>query len=217
MALRRQTAEIPEGAVILTEAEAIQHQWKIISSWKPAADVWPFKYGLAISAFCSSATSIYINNHYRRKLRLANHGRIASYLPIVIIPAIAASLFHQSIMSDIMIMKSACPVCVQIRSSSYQAFFGAMYPVLLAPLSSFMLATRYYTYVIPPVQTMPLEALKLGLKLTRPIQGVLVTAALGQALVGSVLAYMEMKSIVKINKKIDDAKETEFAELDENS
>ncbi|XP_071451231.1 transmembrane protein 126A [Hetaerina americana] len=203
MALRKQSGELPEGSVRLSESEAILFQWKNISSWESLSDVWPLKYGISIAAVSSSLSAWYINRCYRSMLKLGAHGRLVSYLPTVVIPAIATSIYHQEkVLSDVLIMKSECPVCIQIRSSAIQAIFGGLYPAVLAPVAGFMIATRHYTYDVPPITESPKETFKLWLKLTRRIQGFLLAAVCSQALLGAGLAFFQVKSIIKVNEKI---------------
>lgn len=39
MAVLVQKGKVPEGAVRLTEEEALELQWKLIYNWKPTSDV----------------------------------------------------------------------------------------------------------------------------------------------------------------------------------
>ncbi|KAG8239119.1 hypothetical protein J437_LFUL016769 [Ladona fulva] len=202
MALQRQAGPIPEGAVLLSEKDAVRHQWQIISSWEPKSEVWPFRYALAVSALSGGGIAAYVNGHFRKKLRLAHHGRAITFLPNVIIPAIVSSMFHQNVMTDVMLMKTDCPVCIQIRSSAYQAFFGGIYPTFLAPVSTLLMAARYYTFPVPSIQSSPMDVVKLWAKITLPMKNFLLVAALGQALIGSSLAYFEIKSVIKLSQKL---------------
>ncbi|XP_046396945.1 uncharacterized protein LOC124163882 [Ischnura elegans] len=214
MALKTSSGAIPEGSVVLSENEAILYQWKQVTSWKPLSDVWPLKFGMPLSGMACSVTAMYINNHYRNALKLGAHGRIVSFLPTVIIPAIAASVYHQQkVLSEILVLRSECPVCLQIRSAAVQAFFGSLYPTLLAPFAGFMLATRHYTYDVPAITESPKETLKLWFKLFKRMNGILVAAACGHALFGAGLAFLQVKSMIKMNEKLL-AAEKENALLD---
>lgn len=86
-----------------------------------------------------AVTGVLVNNHYRTRLRLGQFGYVSSYVPIVVLPAIMASLFHRTfIQSLILLPKGECPLCLQVRAAAIQGFFGTVYPSLLAPLASYM-------------------------------------------------------------------------------
>lgn len=85
---------------------------------------------------------IYINNHYRTKLRLANYGRLSSYLPIVALPAITTSLIHSVVVKpDFMLQKQPCAMCTQIKGGLLHASLAIVYPMVLSPLASFMVSS----------------------------------------------------------------------------
>ncbi|KAK7873842.1 hypothetical protein R5R35_005707 [Gryllus longicercus] len=202
MSVHKAKGTIPEGAVRLTEQEAINRQWQLIMNWTPEKDVWPFRYGIGLLSVTSAFCGIYINNHYRTKLHLHEFGRFSSYLPIVALPTVLSALIHQQeVSNDIIIERTACPVCVQMRSASLQVLISTVLPAILAPLSGFMFATRHYTYNLPPI-TKPLEHLKLWQKLTRPIGNILFLMCACQAFFALGLAHCEEKSMQKIRIKL---------------
>lgn len=60
-----------------------------------------------------------------------------------------------------------CPICLQTRAAMIQGGSGVIYPFLLAPLASFMYATRHFTYRLPSITTQTRDVLKLWLKFTK--------------------------------------------------
>jgi transmembrane protein 126A len=75
--------------------------------------------------------------------------------------------FFQFIERSIVLRKYDCPLCLQSRAAFLQTGIGFVYPFLLAPMASFMFATRHFTVRLPYVTEQPKEWLKLWLKLTR--------------------------------------------------
>lgn len=118
MALKitNQKEKLPADAVLLTEEQAIKYQTKLIDGWKENGEVYEIKYffisifsylilifrwalrlGSGILGSVSVITSIYINNHFRYKLKLGSYGRFSTYMPIVVIPAIMTTLFNKTV------------------------------------------------------------------------------------------------------------------------
>lgn len=92
--------------------------------------------GLSILA---AIGGIYINNHYRTKLKLGSYGRVSSYLPIVALPAITTNIIHSVVVQpDFMMQKQPCAMCTQIKGGLLHASLAIAYPMVLSPLASFM-------------------------------------------------------------------------------
>lgn len=87
------------------------------------------RFGPGILGALGAITGVLVNNHYRTRLRLAKFGFVSSYVPIVVLPAIMASLFHRTfIQSQVLLPKDGCPLCLQLRAAAFQGFFGTVYP-----------------------------------------------------------------------------------------
>nr|CAD7442485.1 unnamed protein product [Timema bartmani] len=99
MSLQKKTGDIPSDAILLDEEGAVRYQWKTIWDWKPRIDVWPFVHGFSILGGASGFAGLYINSHYRRKLKLLNCGRLSTYLPNVVLPAIMSTVTHHQFAS----------------------------------------------------------------------------------------------------------------------
>lgn len=84
-------------------------------------------------------SSVYINSHYRGKLKLGTFGRLSSYIPTVVLPALMTTFFHKAfIVPHVVLAGQQCPVCIQTRAGLLHAAFSTAYPMLLAPMSAFM-------------------------------------------------------------------------------
>lgn len=141
--------------------------------------------GAGVLAGISGVSAVVILNHFRRKLKLGLHGRVSSYLPVVAMPSALAALFHvtvsyfldylnlilndlfQFVERSLVLKKYDCPLCLQSRAAFLQTGVGFVYPFLLAPMASFMFATRHFTVRLPYITEQPKEWLKLWIKLTR--------------------------------------------------
>ncbi|XP_020712599.1 uncharacterized protein LOC101459145 isoform X2 [Ceratitis capitata] len=194
MALSHATKDdIPKDAVIINEEEALAYQWNVISNWENRWDVWSLRYGPGILGAMSAATGIYVNNHYRRKVKLGSYGKASTYLPIVVIPAMFSVLTHKFFVQRFVILDqhAECPLCLQLRASVFQGGAGVIYPTILAPFAAFMFATRHYTYRLPSVIKEPLAVFKLWQNMTKPILPVLGAALAGQSMIAMYITYKE--------------------------
>ncbi|PNF15749.1 hypothetical protein B7P43_G11660 [Cryptotermes secundus] len=205
MALHKgRIGEIPQGTIQLTEEEAKEYQYRVIFGWTPQREVWPLHYGYGILGACSALSGMYINNYFRSRLRLHTYGRVSSYLPVIALPALMSALFHQqAVTTGIVLQKTACPLCIQLRASAVQVGFSVIYPTLLSPLVGFTLASYYNSYRLPQITEDFKAVFALWRKFTKPIRSSLFSIAIAQALVAMWITYCEATSYYKIQAKLN--------------
>ncbi|XP_058445525.1 uncharacterized protein LOC131426662 isoform X2 [Malaya genurostris] len=166
---------------------------------------WPIMYTAGILGASTVVSSVYLNNHYRSKLRLSNYGRLSSYLPGVVLPAIMATFFHKTyILPEVALSKQQCPVCIQTKSGLFQAGFSTIYPMLLAPISAFMFATRHFTYRLPSITAQPREVFMLYRKMSSPITMAVIGLVAFNLMLSMFLTGKEIESVYKINLSLMD-------------
>lgn len=169
--------------------------WETIYNWEPAREVWPFTYGLGILAAATSASGVYFNYYYRRKVHLGSYGGLATYAPLVILPAIITGIVHPTFVTRGILEGTSCPVCLEVRAIALQVSIGLLYPVVLAPISAFSLANSYYTYSIPPTIRGVLKLWwSMSKKLTVPMNVIAVT----QVLLAAFVTYSEQKTWARL-------------------
>lgn len=164
---------------------------------------------------------IYINSHYRTKLRLGSYGRLSSYLPIVALPAITTSLIHSVIIQpEFMMQKQPCAMCTQIKGGLFHASLAIAYPMVLSPLASFMVssrvdltanpfnnylpfqfASRHYTFRMPTDGYRGI--LNLYVKMTKPILTPLTVAFCLNMMIGMFITYREIVDFHSIITQVD--------------
>lgn len=152
----------------------------------------------------ATCTGIFVNNHYRNKLKLGTYGRFSTYLPIVVIPALFTLSCHKFFVQRYILLDpiAECPTCLQMRAAAFQTGFGVVYPTLLAPFAACMFATRHFTYRLPSITEKPLEVFQLIKKFTKPIVPVLGSILIGQSLVTIYLTYKEQEQNLKVLMKM---------------
>ncbi|XP_052784657.1 uncharacterized protein LOC128220334 isoform X2 [Mya arenaria] len=160
--VRASKGERPEGAIRLTRDEVMKYQDARIRSWEPQSDVWFHKYGFSFSLISASASGYLIMAYLRRKFCLgASHGRIASFAPVMVLPAVGAVM-----MSDVqrrtLLSVPNCETCVKVRSGVYQTVCSMLYPTLLSPILCVYFSRKFMTYATPGANFQPnmLYALK---------------------------------------------------------
>lgn len=220
MALSRgRPNELPPDAVIIDANKAMAYEWQIISKWDQWTDVyaaniyhitknfhstscfrWSLRYSGNILAGLALGTSVYVNNHFRRKLNLGSYGRVSTYLPIVVMPALFSLASHKLFVQRDIILKpfDICSTCVQVRAAAIQTGFGVLYPTVMAPIAACMFATRHYTYRLPSITDDFFNVVKLLLRFTKPITTSLTSIAISQALIALYLTYKEQQQHINL-------------------
>ncbi|XP_055909169.1 uncharacterized protein LOC129944034 [Eupeodes corollae] len=204
MALSRNTlSEIPKDAVELSPEEAVMYQWKIIGNWEKSSEVWALNYAPEILGVCGTFTGIYMNNYFRGKLKLGQYGKLSTYLPIVVLPAITTLIYHKFfIQKELLLEPFQCPTCLQLRAAAFQTCLGVIYPSLLAPIASFMFATRHYTFRLPSVTEKPMEVVALLRKMTKPIVPTIGAVISFHALLAMYITFKETQQYINVQKKM---------------
>ncbi|XP_065075320.1 uncharacterized protein LOC135699075 [Ochlerotatus camptorhynchus] len=212
--LHKNQSEIPQDAVRLDEKQAVIYFMKLVDGWPDKWDIWPLAYTPGILGATTVMSSIYINSHYRGKLRLGTFGRLSSYIPTVVLPALMTTFFHRAfIVPDVVLARQQCPVCVQTRAGLLQAAFSTVYPMLLAPMSAFMFATRHFTYRLPSITEQPREVLKLYKKLSNPIMLTVTGLLAFNMMVSMFLTGKEFETVYKVNLKLQEQEQEEVVDL----
>ncbi|CAH1993972.1 unnamed protein product [Acanthoscelides obtectus] len=147
---RRRMREIPSDAIILTEEQALQYQTKILNNWKATSDIFWYKYGSVFLGTATMLSGAYANNYLRRKFKVMKFGRISSYLPISVVPAMMSVLFHHQFVLKNLVLSNddTCPICMEVRASCVQAASGIILPVILAPLSTIASGISFFSWSI---------------------------------------------------------------------
>uniref|UniRef100_U5EFQ6 Putative conserved plasma membrane protein n=1 Tax=Corethrella appendiculata TaxID=1370023 RepID=U5EFQ6_9DIPT len=200
---QKKSSEIPADAVKLDEIGAINYFYDLIVNWDNSRDVWPLRFAGPILGISTTVTSLYVNSHYRVKLKLGSYGRLSSYLPIVVLPSIMSIVSHSGfIQPRVILQKDPCTVCTQMRAATFHSFFAVAYPTLLAPIASFLFATRHFTYRMPEITSEPKQVFKLWQKISRPLTFQLTCFLAVNAFLAMFLTHKEYESVYTINAKL---------------
>jgi len=165
---------------------------KLIDEWEPASETRVLKYGSMLLAGLAAAGGMMITGHYRTALRLRHHGLITGHLPVMVMPAVSVGLTHALFITrDVMLFKTWCPVCVNVRAVAIQLGFAVALPVAMATVSSFHLAERKMTYPLPTLSEDPRLWASTWRQLTRPLVRPLAILVALNALAAAVVTHWE--------------------------
>lgn len=93
---------------------------------------------------------------------------------------------------------------MQVRSAGVQLAVGVLQPAFLAPLSSFMFATRHFTFRIPLPLSEPRAFAKFYMKLSQPILFSMAILCGIQILLAFFVTHMEMTEFRELQLKMLD-------------
>ena len=152
----RRSAEEAErlGLQKVTEEEAREHAAKILVEWEPWTD-FLFTRALpvvSIAAVTMPALNLCTAVRAAAKVNHLRSGKVIPVAPAVFLPAISLSLSYLHNMYDIMLAKTQCPVCVEVRQASMSATLGVLMPVGLSLVGSHTWASAQHARV-PDVMT----------------------------------------------------------------
>ncbi|XP_046617679.1 uncharacterized protein LOC124303898 [Neodiprion virginianus] len=206
MALVKQTGPLPTDAVPLNKNEALRYQVDMLRHWPNQLEVWPLRSGIGILSITAAVAGIYVNAHYRRKMKLMKIGSAATYLPIIVLPGIAATFAHKLFVTrDILLERKKCLLCLETRAALLQFTVGFLYPMTLGPMGSVLLATRYATYRLPNITNDFWGLISVLRKFTRPINLQLSIIAIGQLFLGLCMTRLEIKSYYNVKQQLLEA------------
>ncbi|KAF7271279.1 transmembrane protein 126 isoform X1 [Rhynchophorus ferrugineus] len=204
--------EIPKGAKIIGENEALQFQTDLIQRWPNKSDTFAVRYGMYFLYGATMISGIIITRHFRKKFLLYNYGKFMSLIPITIIPATTGIFFHSEfVLRDVVLRKNVCPTCLELRSAAFQTFTGTVFPAILAPMGCASLSQYFGTYNIPNILKEPKVVFTEFGKMFKPFRTKLWYLFLAQAFCGSAVTYLEMRSVMLIDKELfGQSEETEL-------
>lgn len=200
---------------LITADEAKMHQMKFIESWEPKEETRAFRYSAFLLGALASVTGAFLQNHYRSVFQLKNFGIMSTYLPAAALPGMMNYVFqNQFVTLDILTGRTPCPVCLQIRSATYQFLLGVVYPMVLTPVAAAFIAGKYYTYPVPELRQYK-SVIDLWKKTTYPLRRP-IAAITAFHILGAVIAtYKQGEAMDKLQDKIWGKQRMEAASIQE--
>ncbi|KAM0728679.1 hypothetical protein ACS0PU_004934 [Formica fusca] len=190
--------EIPKGAIIMSKIEALNHQAHLVRNWKPQSDVWSLIYGRPILSGAAALAGLYINQRFRRKLKLRQYGLVSTMAGLVAGPTIATSLLYSElILNRLLLLEVPCPLCLESKSILLQTCTGLLFPLILAPLANFSIAASSGLYNIPHI-TDTKGMYRIISSAYQPMIPILATIFTLHALLAGFITHSQIKSFLHI-------------------
>jgi len=185
----------------LTEAEAQEKAIELLSEWRPKRDVWTMTYGTGLPACLAAAPAIVLTNDIRRMMKAHRlPGRLLIMFPATLLPSMSSLVSQYAALQDILVAKTACPVCLEMRTIGLQLTAGTGCSTLLA------LVGNYYLLWQARARGLPREGLSEVLKWARRVlqrnSFFLASMVLAQAVTTSGVLYFQRRQWLALNKKL---------------
>lgn len=165
-----------------------------------------FNYGPLYLAGNAAFAGLIANSLYRRLLNVS-HARVASSLPMAVIPFVTTAAFYNATVCLPLLSGSLdCPSCALIRGALVGAVCGGVYPVLLALPVNIGLAVRFNSAPMPVKG----NALRFAADLARPVLLKMRPVFVLQALFGTYLSsrhfdiYKNLVALATSSEELND-------------
>lgn len=117
----------------------------------------------------------------------------------------------QKIQGDIFLDPNGCIICKEMESSAIQVGTGVIQPIILSMISSYMYATRHFTYRIPSAINEPKACLKFTGIITKKFLPKFYLCAALQLMIATYVTHMEVKHFFWMqNEMVRNVPESEF-------
>lgn len=196
---------MPEDCKKISKDEVETIFIKIVESWKHWQDVIFLRHGCDMLGALAGASGVFMNQHYRTKLRLPRHfGFLSTYLPNIFVPAVFSIAAHKLYISREIYSwhpkKSLQEL--QAKAVAFQVCGGVIQPAILAPLSTFLYATRHFTARIPYPFEKPKEFARFYWKITKPILSTIGIGIGVHAVATAAVIYWEFEEFNDLQKRL---------------
>lgn len=145
--------------------------FQAINSHKPSSDVFFLRYGGAVVGALASISGFVMLRHFRQALGLRKEAQISSNLSSTFIPCIGSFVYHFLFITPVIALEEEkCPLCLELRSASIQAFSGFFLPYSIGFINAAMTMVKLGGYV--PTILNPIAFTKLSWQLAIKNNGV---------------------------------------------
>lgn len=108
----------------------------------------------------------------------------------------------QLVTNQIYLNPLGCSLCKEARAAAVQVGFGLVQPLLLVPASSFMFATRHFTYRLPSPIRNTKDFVRVCMQLYRPLKVPMTINVALQVIIACFITHMEENHFLYLQKAI---------------
>ena len=122
------------GLVRVSYNEALAECRQICSEWTPTSEVFWLNHGMVLPAAISAVPGALLTGMIRRwnNIPYKTGGRLLTVLPATLISAVGSTWMFLWAKEDILMNKTRCPVCLDLRFTAMQLFFGVVTPAAIS-------------------------------------------------------------------------------------
>lgn len=193
-----------EGYAIMSEKEAGLVAADMVSRWKPWSDVWAIRHGTGVPVLLAGIPGLFMTNRVRTIHKIGgsrSSGRLLMILPASIIPMLLCSGNQYFATNDILLGKTACPVCLEVRTTSLQLAAGVALPSVLTLITNLTYMQTLRVRGLPS-DLISMEFLRWGGRVLNKCSALLFASAFLQAASVSFLLHKQRNQWADINRKL---------------
>ncbi|KAG6931758.1 transmembrane protein 126A [Chelydra serpentina] len=160
----------------------------------PKADQKLFTHGSYFLGINGGFCGLIANSFFRRILNVTE-ARIASSLPMAVLPFLTtAAIYHGAVTLPLISGDLTCATCATVRGGLIGSVIGGLYPIFLAIPINAGLAARYSSAPLPGKENM----LRFWIKVSQPVFKKMGFAVLLQAAFGIYLSSRQYGILMKM-------------------
>ncbi len=192
-----------KNLVRLTESEAVDKAVHVLWNWRPHSDIFALKFGSGLPALLATIPGISMTDRIRNAHRLQGikAGRLMSSGPAIVAGlcgTITANLFIQQ---DLLIAKTSCPTCLEMRAVSLQLVFGVLLPTTISLVGNYSVMLKA-SVKLPEVLTR--EYFQWNWRMLKKCKSNLYFSAFSQVVTVSVLLWLQRREWDAVNRKLEE-------------
>ncbi|GFY70770.1 uncharacterized protein TNIN_271331 [Trichonephila inaurata madagascariensis] len=166
---------------------------RIVRSWKPHYEVWPFVYGNDLLGILNGINGSFFMHGIRKELKLRPYAPFTCYFPVATIGYVVTDLIHSQYITKKVLQTESCTLCTVTTGAILQASMGVAYPLILSPLLGFYMADRLLTYPVPSINRAPKEVFRLWLKMVTRNPRFVINSVILQLIAASYVTVEKQK------------------------
>ena len=135
------------GLVRISYDEAVRECREICNKWTPTSEVFWLNHGILLPTAIAAVPGAFLTQMIRKWNNIPHKtgGKLLSALPATLIAVVGSGWAFEWAKDDVLLNKTRCPVCLELRLTALQLVFGVVTPAAVSITGSHSyLATLSY-------------------------------------------------------------------------
>ena len=122
------------GLVSVSYDVALAECREICYNWKPTSEVFWLNYAILVPTAISAVPGALLTNMIRSWNNIPHKigGRLLTVLPATLMAVACSGWAFEDAKADVLMNKTRCPVCLELRLTAQQLFFGVVTPAAIS-------------------------------------------------------------------------------------